>query len=219
MPAKPSPTSARATGPPRDRRLTHPLTRLVTAPWRPLVSSRWATACAATPARASSPGGSHTGGVACADSLSVPPRLGHTAHVVPPLARPARGETRRLRAQSPRGGHTGTVGATGPTRRPGRSRGLATSGAHQLRPRIRRYDRLERGPRHPLVTQRCGIVPGSRGVTAATLLRLAHDDLIDRFHRDAEARMARMIRSPPTTALTAWATWTLRLRRIARWRA
>jgi hypothetical protein len=31
--------------------------------------------------------------------------------------------------------------------------------------------------------------------------------------------MARMSRLPPTTALTSWAPWTLRLRRIARGRA
>ena len=70
-----------------------------------------------------------------------------------------------------------------------------------------------------MVTKRRGIVTGSRGVTTATLLWLAHYDLLDRFPRDAEASMARMIRLTPTTALTSWATWTLRLRRIARWRA
>jgi hypothetical protein len=71
-------------------------------------------------------------------------------------------------------------------------------------PLILRHDRLARGNLHHLVTKR---------------LRLENDDLIDRFHRDEEASMARMIRLTPTTALTSWATSTLRLRRIARWRA
>lgn len=70
-----------------------------------------------------------------------------------------------------------------------------------------------------MVTKRRGIVTGERGVTTATLLRLENDDLIDRFHRDEEASLARMIRLTPTTALPSWATWTWRLRRIARWRA
>ena len=86
-------------------------------------------------------------------------------------------------------------------------------------PLLLRHDRLDRGHLHHLVTKRRGIVTGGRGVTTATLLRLEHYDLIDGFHRDEEARRARMIRLTPTTALTSWATWTLRLRRIARWRA
>jgi hypothetical protein len=101
----------------------------------------------------------------------------------------------------------GIVGAFGNTHRPGRSRGLATGGANQLMPLIRRHDRLDRGNLHHWLTKRRGIVTGLRGVTTAPRLRLEHDDLIDGCYLDEEASRAWVIPLTPTTVLTSWVTW------------
>src|SRR6266699_3213274 len=97
MPANPSPNSSRATCPPRNSRTTNTVTRLVTAthnharlsPWRQLVSSRWATSCASTQARASSTGGSNTCVVAFSDWLTVPTLIGtpNTSSITWPVMR------------------------------------------------------------------------------------------------------------------------------------
>src|SRR6516165_7901859 len=84
MPEKDSPSSARATWPPRDIRIKKTVTRLVTAthsqarlpPSRQLVSSRCATRCASMESRASCTGSAITSVVVCSDWLIEPTLMG-----------------------------------------------------------------------------------------------------------------------------------------------
>src|SRR5216683_6977677 len=84
MPENASPNSSRATWPSRDIRTKNTVTKLVTAthnqarlpPWRQLVSSRCATACACTYVRASSTGAATAAVVACSNWLIVPTLIG-----------------------------------------------------------------------------------------------------------------------------------------------
>src|SRR5262249_13888983 len=84
MPPKCSPSSSRATWPPRDIRIRNTVTILVTAthnqarlpPWRQLVSSRCATPCSSTWARACSTGSATTAVVSCSDWLRLPTLIG-----------------------------------------------------------------------------------------------------------------------------------------------
>ena len=127
------------------------------------------------------------------------------------LGQAIRPSTQRHRCVPPR-----PIRAAGDTRGPGCTRGLAAIGAHPLMPLLCGAHRLDRRYLDHVMTQRRGVVSPEGRVAAVTLLGCEDDHLIHFFHRHQGARMARVTRLPPTTALTPRATWALRLRRIAR---
>jgi hypothetical protein len=200
MPVNCSPSSSRATWPPRDSRTRNTVTQLVTAthnharlsPCRPLVSSRCATTCACTKVRASSTGAAKRYGCRLFQLTDRAHTHRHAEYLRYCLLRRALRQAIRPRTQRHCRLDAGTVCPTGYSCGLGHARRLTAYRTHQLMPLILRDHRPDRQNLNHLMAPRGGIISREGRLAVWTLRRLENHDLMYVFHRDQGARMAGM---------------------------